>query len=594
MWEEYTWIVVLGALAAFAMGWGIGANDVANAFASSVGSKAITMRQALLIAAVFEFAGALALGGHTARTIAGSIAKHTLFQREPEILMYGMLCALSAASIWLYIATYMELAVSTTHSIVGAVMGFALVYGGAKGVVWAERKDEFPFYNGFAPIVMSWFFAPLMSSICSAFVFFLARTLILRKPNAYQLSFWGLPVLVFITLYINTFFVLYKGASKELTWKANKVAWVSAVISAGAALFTIFIILPLLRKKVAKDIAEAANGGTAITAEEAKDVEAASPDGSSKSSTWTGKLKQLLLRGVDQDIHKVVKEEESIMTLHENAEKFDPHAETVFKYLQVFTAICDSFSHGANDVANSIGPFAAIWSVYRTERVSSRADTPIWILVLGALGIVAGLGTYGYNIMRALGVKMVSITPSRGFAIELSTALVISLGSRYGIPLSTTQCQVGATLGVGFLEGQRGVNWKLFLRTFCGWVFTILIASGLSAAIFAQGVYSPSIQMGRTIVQYELQLESSSLDLLRTMNSTLLAFNNTPSWNQSLFDVVNKTRSNLRSIMRQQEIDPKDLVKVNNATLALFRNQSILTIGQNKTAIQAVLVKPPK
>jgi solute carrier family 20 (sodium-dependent phosphate transporter) len=179
--------------------------------------------------------------------------------------------------------------------------------------------------------------------------------------------------------------------------------------------------------------------------------------------------------------------------IHVNAEKFDPSTEQFYAYAQIFSACCDSFSHGANDVANSVGPFAAIYSVYRLGKVSSNADSPKWILAIGGVGIVIGLATYGYNLMRVLGVQTAKITPSRGFCIEMTTAMIIAFASAIGLPLSTTHAQVGSTWGVGFLEGREGVNIGLSIKFVIAWVLTVFFTAGLSAALFAQGVYSPTL-----------------------------------------------------------------------------------------------------
>ena len=199
--------------------------------------------------------------------------------------------------------------------------------------------------------------------------------------------------------------------------------------------------------------------------------------------------------------YKSQKELHRVVSLHNHAEKFDTKTEEVFKYLQIFTAVCDAFSHGANDVANAIGPFAAIWTIYHSngelDKDASMGEDAYWILGLGGVGIAAGLLVYGKKITYAIGEKLVKITPSRGVAIELSSALIIITGSRLKIPLSTTHCQVGATVGVGLLEDAnkcKGVNCKVFYKTAIGWIVTCVIV-GLTAALFiSPGVYGPSLQ----------------------------------------------------------------------------------------------------
>lgn len=199
---------------------------------------------------------------------------------------------------------------------------------------------------------------------------------------------------------------------------------------------------------------------------------------------------------LDQDIHASVKESEYVSGIHDKAEKFDPRAEEVFKYVQVFTAICDSFSHGANDVANAMGPFSAIYATYTAGGVFSEndlGDEAFWILGLGGVGIVMGLGLYGYKIISAIGVKIAKITPSRGFAIELGSAMMVITGTRLEIPLSTTHCQVGSTTGVALLEGIGGVNYTVLGKTVLGWIFTIIICALTCAFIFSMGAYAPYV-----------------------------------------------------------------------------------------------------
>ena len=183
--------------------------------------------------------------------------------------------------------------------------------------------------------------------------------------------------------------------------------------------------------------------------------------------------------------------------LHERAEVFDDKTETIFSYLQIFTAVVDSIGHGANDVANSIGPYAAVIGIYNSGKVESKEDVPEWILAFGGIGITIGLALYGYKIIESIGIQLIKVTPSRGFAIELGAAIVIVFGSGMGIPLSTTHCQVGAETGVGFLEGKNGVNKKLLGIVAAGWIITIVVGS-MSALLFSLIMYSPSDYAGGT------------------------------------------------------------------------------------------------
>merc|ERR1711920_409632 len=197
------------------------------------------------------------------------------------------------------------------------------------------------------------------------------------------------------------------------------------------------------------------------------------------------KAMDTILTSVNADPHASLEEDVIVQEIHNNAEKFEAKTEAIFRYIQIFTAICDSFAHGANDVANAMGPFMAIYFIYKTGEVSKKAktgDDAYWILAIGGVGIGVGLLLYGYKIMRAIGVKLAVITPSRGFAIELGAAIVIIIGSYLGLPLSTTHCQVGATTGVALLEGPKGVNYFVLMKTVVGWT---------TAALVAQGIFSP-------------------------------------------------------------------------------------------------------
>lgn len=202
-----------------------------------------------------------------------------------------------------------------------------------------------------------------------------------------------------------------------------------------------------------------------------------------------------LTYGISIDIHAAVDDDSTVSAIHSNAEKFDPKTESVFKYIQVFTAVCDSFAHGANDVANAVGPYMGLYAIYLSGEVNKKSDSSedsgLWILAMGGAGIGLGLILFGYKIMRAIGVKLAVITPSRGSTIELGAVLVIVVGSYFGLPLSTTHCQVGATTGVALFEGRKGVNKWVLLKTVIGWVLTLVIVGVTTGLLTAYGTWSP-------------------------------------------------------------------------------------------------------
>jgi solute carrier family 20 (sodium-dependent phosphate transporter) len=448
----YTWILVAGAINSFIDACGIGANDLANSFGTTYGSKVLTVPQIIGLASVFEFTGAMVLGSPVTNTLSGSISNVAFFKSQPYVLMYGMLCALAGSSTWLYTATYFGLPVSTTHSIVGGIMGFSLVYKGTDGVVWLKSIPDFPYVAGFVPIVISWISSPIISAIISAGIYSIVRYAIIRSEHAIQRSIYSLPIVVFFTFWIEFIFILSKGAGSRITWDIGTTVWVSMCVALGASILSLGFI-PILQKKIANYVPSVVP--------------------------------------IDD---KALEEVTAIVPTDHVDEVYDPRIEYSFSYLQIFTSICTSFAHGANDVSNAVGPLAAIWYIYEKGAVSSKIEVPPWILVIGGAGIVFGLATYGVKIMDVIGKKITYISASRGFAAELATALVVSFASKYGFPISSTQCITGAVVGISLCDKKlNDLNWKIMAKIFVSWIFTILVTGGISAAIFAQGVYSPNM-----------------------------------------------------------------------------------------------------
>ncbi len=467
----YLWIIIVGGAFSFFAAMGIGANDVANAFATSVGSKSLTMKQAVILASIFETSGAILMGSHVTNTIRKGIADYKCFEDQPGLLMYGCMWVVLSVGLWLFLASYLEMPVSTTHSCVGGMVGMALSLGGTKCVIWYKPLTTFPYIGGVGGIILSWFISPLFSALIATIIFSLLRKFVLRYNFESNRINWTYPILIGSTMFINTFFIIYKGA-KGLGLDKTPLSIALFIASAIAAISAVMSIplISRLKKYIRWKI------------ENRGDIELVNISN-----------RQIELNIIDEEeLNRVEK-------IHTNAEKFDENTEYSFRYLQIFTAICDSFSHGANDVANAIGPFAVMYAIYTSDGdlskdVDMKTDA-YWILGLGGLGISVGLLTYGSRITYAIGEKLVKVTPSRGVAIELSSALVVIIGSRLKIPLSTTHCQIGATVGIGALENPRtcgGINCKIFLKTLIGWILTCIIVGLSTALLVAQGVYSPS------------------------------------------------------------------------------------------------------
>ena len=469
----YLWIVIVGGAFAFFTSAGIGANDAANAFATSVGSKALTIKQAVVLAAIFETSGAILMGNHVTNTIRKGIADYKCFEGDADLLMYGCMWVILSVGGWLFLASYLEMPVSTTHSAVGGMVGMTMVLKGPECVIWYKVVDDFPYVGGVGGIVMSWFLSPIFSGVLAAFMFGIIRITVLRKKfTSYRINY-VYPILIGSTITINTFFIIYKGA-KGIGLDKTPLS-VAFGVAFGSGLIGALITIPLVHKlkKYVGNKFKTNDIGIEMVVHETKQLELNIKD--------------------DKELKRV-------LDIHTNAEKFDIKTEYIFTYLQIFTAVCDAFAHGANDVANAIGPFVTIYTIYQSGGVLNQhtdmGNDAYWILGLGGVGIASGLYLYGKKITYAIGEKLVKITPSRGVAIELSSALVVIIGSRLKIPLSTTHCQVGSTIGVGLLENPKncsGINCKILGKSAFGWIITCVVVALTTALFISQGAYGPTI-----------------------------------------------------------------------------------------------------
>ncbi|MBB16098.1 hypothetical protein CMK22_12550 [Candidatus Poribacteria bacterium] len=414
MGTESIIILTLALGFGFYMAWNIGANDVANAMGTSIGSGALTMKKAILIAAVFEFAGAFLVGSHVTETVRKGIIDLSIFtemENGTSILMYGMLASLLAAGAWLQIASYFGWPVSTTHSIVGAIVGFGIIAGGAAGVDWGQ----------IVKIVMSWAISPLLSGTIAFVVFSVIRHSMMNVPNPIQATKRWAPAFIFLVFAILTLVTFFKGL-KNL--HLNLSFSEALVIAAGIGLVA-SIIGWLLIRRIHVDEETATHG----------------------------------------DVQFV---------------------EKIFTHLQVMSACFVAFAHGANDVANAIGPLAAIVSIVNggANALVSKTPVPVWILGLGSIGIVIGLSTWGWRVIETIGKKITELTPVRGFSAEFAAATTIVLASRLRIPISTTHTLVGGVLGVGIARGIESLNPRVVRDIFTSWIVTLPAGAGMSIVFF--------------------------------------------------------------------------------------------------------------
>ena len=501
----YEWIFICGILFAFYNAWGIGANDCANSFATSVGAKVLTLKQAILVAAIFEFSGAVFMGSHVTNTVRKKIVDLDIFKDNPGALMYGMLCADLASAIWLTIATYLKLPVSTTHSIIGAIVGFSLAYGGHNAVNWGKIYL----------VVASWVASPLISGVFAGLLFFIINRFIFQSNRSYQYTQRIFPLLTFFTFFINSLFIIYKGSPQlKLDETELWVALLSAVlVGVATGLMAQFLYLPYVTRKMKlEDTLNNANAsaGDGASAEtniddleknktesyiEAITTQIDNENNNSKDFIYNDtenietniKNSKELVKSLEEK-----KYQDELDKLYKNSDRIDEKSERLCSWVQIITACFSSFAHGSNDVANAIAPLATIYHIYQYYDVEKKSDVPIWILILGGVGIVIGLSTWGYKIIDRIGRELTKISPSRGFIIELSAALTIIMASRVEIPVSTTHCQVGSIIGCGLVGGIKNIQWSLVNKIIFSWLVTLPITGFLSAGFFSYGYYSPN------------------------------------------------------------------------------------------------------
>lgn len=403
-------LIGLAAAFGFLMAWGIGANDVANAMGTSVGSRALTIKQAVFIAMVFEFAGAYFAGGEVTSTIRKGIIDASYFTDVPEYLVLGMIASLLAAGIWLAAASWKGWPVSTTHSIIGAIIGFTVVGVSVDAVNWAKIGGIFG----------SWIITPGIAAVIAYAIYMSAKALIFDSEQPFISAKRYVPLYMAMAGFVMSLVTIKKGLSHVGLSLSTEMGYVLAVaIAIGLAFIGSWFI----------------NRMTYSHSDDA-DLQAA------------------------------------------NVEK-------VFALLMVLTACCMAFAHGSNDVANAIGPLAAVVSVVSSGgQIESSTKLAPWILPMGGVGIVLGLALFGHRVIKTIGEGITHLTPSRGFAAEMAAAWTVVIASGTGLPISTTQTLVGAVLGVGLARGAAALNGKVVRSIVISWVVTLPAGAALSVLFF--------------------------------------------------------------------------------------------------------------
>ncbi|GAA5911174.1 hypothetical protein JCM8208_005748 [Rhodotorula glutinis] len=567
--HQWDYIFAIGTIFAALDAFNIGANDVANSFATSVASKSLTMKQATLAAAVMEFAGAVAVGARTADTIKNGIIDPAIFRDNAGVQMLAFTCALVVSASWLMVCTRYSWPVSTTYSIVSAVAGVGVAVGGKDAVNWGWNGGK-----GLATIFAGFLIAPGISAGFGAVLYLMVKFGVLARKNPFPYALACGPLVFFLTSAVMTMAIVFKGSPSlgldELPQKelAAAIVGTASVVMALAVLFWVpYVYCKVARKDytirwyhfffgpalwfrqppadaadLAVNVADyrvradkegethgnlkpqlAANPDleSSNLSSEEKIMEEPSPSTPVHPSALNSEVEKadphpiegpwatpknlwIIARykavpwivkaathGLNYDVHGAQAgdanspEARRMADIYARAKQYPNETEACFSFVQVLTACANSFAHGANDVSNAIGPYAAIYQVWSSMEIAGKkAAVPIWILVFGAVMLVIGLATYGYNIMKVLGNKITLHSPSRGFSMELGASITVILASQYGLPVSTTMCITGSTIGVALCNGDlRSINWRAIGWIVLGWVLTVPIAGTLAGCL---------------------------------------------------------------------------------------------------------------
>ncbi|PWI73638.1 phosphate permease [Purpureocillium lilacinum] len=558
--HQYDFLLAVGTIFAFLDAWNIGANDVANSWASSVSSRSITYLQAMLGASVMEFSGALGVGGRVADTIRTKVVDTTAFNDEPALLMLGMVCAVIASASYLTMATRLGMPVSTTHSILGGVLGMGVAALGGDGITWVGYKNgKVDLKQGVVQVFMAWIISPVMAGAFGACIFLLTKYGVLLRSNPTMKGLMLVPIYFWLTASLIVMLLIWKGGDYEVNLTDAQIPGVIVAVGAGWGLLMALFLVPwmyrivvkedwqlkawhilqgpfLLRrgevppppadfKGVVRNFYEGHLTREELDARRARTAAAATNDiegqhektatgsetpapgpedsapthkslvGPKPDAPWHTRaymwwfMKWLVLRGVDQDIVSSQKDKSVIAgdveEIHAHAKHYDNRTEFLYTFLQIMTASAASFTHGANDVANAVGPYASIFQIWQSGAVPLKgANVPLWILAFGGVGIVIGLWTYGYHIMRNLGNRVTLMSPARGFSMELGSVITVIVATRLELPVSTTQCITGAIVGVGLCNGDwRAINWRMVAWIYLGWFITVPVAGLISGIL---------------------------------------------------------------------------------------------------------------
>ncbi|KEF55154.1 PiT family inorganic phosphate transporter [Exophiala aquamarina CBS 119918] len=569
---RYDWILAITTIAFIFSSFGNGANDVANSYATSVAARTLTMPQVGFLSVITEFVGAVALGSRVTGTIKNNIIGISRFTNaeNPGTLMLIMGCSEVGSATWLMLATYLGFPVSTTQTVVGALIGSG--FASQASIKWEWTSGSV------SQVAASWGIAPAIAAAFAALIFGIVKYTVLERKDSFKWAMRLIPFYIATTCSILALFIVVEAptAPSLEEFGAGKAVGIILGVWAGMLLVSYIFFVPYFERRLIRedntvkfyhiplgpllrrqgpplyfpakhsekfviDYYEDSYGtsSTDSIAAEKRDIQLKQGDNGDipqePSTTDTsvlekgditpanesrpvlrkraltpeerflqpnahlsvlhpqrllGYLKFALLQGVTRDC--VSHDSAKLREIHARASKYDVRVEHLWTYCQVASAIMMSIAHGSNDVANAVGPWAATYATYQSGEVNTRSPTPVWMLVVAGFLLGAGFWFYGYHIIRALGNKITQMSPTRGFSVELGAAITVLLASRLGLPVSTTQCLVGATMGVALMNYDFGaVNWRQLLFIFCGWVLTLPSAGLISGLLCVMALNTP-------------------------------------------------------------------------------------------------------
>uniref|UniRef100_A0A914HHD8 Phosphate transporter n=1 Tax=Globodera rostochiensis TaxID=31243 RepID=A0A914HHD8_GLORO len=487
------WAIIVGFLIAFVLAFAIGANDTANSFGTSVGSRVLTLQQAYLLASIFETLGAALLGYQVTDTMRKGVMDLSIYEGREKELMLGQIAVLTGCGAWLLIATFFKMPVSTTHSIVGATIGYSMLLHGTDGIRWAKVTKIFA----------SWFVSPILSGCVSILIFLFLDHAVLRRSRPLHCGLLLLPFLYFVCVSVNVFAITYEG-SHYLGFDKWPL-WSVVTLSVGSGLVVMLVTRLFVVSRLKRYILEHTIGSElsaeqhigldknldgVMTAQPPKNLsegktallgkgkaEGNGNEPSVKGKTPNGEMAQSAFGSAS------IRPASSVLSFFRSSKPEDPYASKLFIFLQVLTACFSGFAHGGNDVSNAIAPLVSLYTIYDEGSVLQKGDTSVYLLLYGAAGMCVGLWLLGHRVIYTVGENLTRITPPSGFSIEFGTALTVLFASKFGLPISSTQCKVGSVVAVGLVQAHPVVHWTVFRNISLSWLVTLPIAGVMSAVV---------------------------------------------------------------------------------------------------------------